>query len=157
MRFLRYLLWLVAIGAASIWFIGFANRFQGFACVRVTHTCSSNDLRIQWHVMLWLAPLVILVTLWLLKVSSHPGAHSQRSPARAVAQRQPVPQGVQRKQPATLVDGPPVESRQENGQLDSQLADYSPRHAAKDHFITLYDRPANTRPRHAAPEQEPEW
>ena len=105
MRFLRFLLWLVAIGAASLWFIGFANRFQGFACVRVTHTCSSDDLRLQWHVLLWLAPPVCLVSLWLLRTSGRSSARFQRSPARAVSQRQAVPQGAQFKPAPMLVEG----------------------------------------------------
>jgi hypothetical protein len=157
MRFLRFLLWLLAIGAASLWFIGFANRFQGFACVRVTHTCSSDDLRLQWHVLLWLAPPICLACLWLLRTSGRSSARFQRSPSRPVAQRQAVPQGAQFTPAPMTLDGPPVEPLQSIGQTDGQLVERAPRHAAKDHFITLYDPPANGRPRHAAPEPEPEW
>ena len=157
MRFLRFLLWLVAIGAAFAWFIGFAHGFRGFTCVRVSHSCNPQDLRFQWHVVLWLAPLMSLVSVWLLNVSRHSRFRFQPSTKRPVAQRQPVPrQGAQLERPASLVDDRPVDGPLEPGQPESQPVNPSPRHAAKGHFITLYD-PENARPRHAAPEPEPEW
>jgi hypothetical protein len=158
MRFLRCLLLVIALGAASLWFVGFARGFRGFTCVRVSHTCTSQDLRLQGHVVLWLAPLVCIVSLLLLGVSWHSRFRFQTSSKRAVAQRPPLAQqGVQLERPTrNFVESPSVDGPQ-NPEPESHPVDFSPRHAAKDQFITVYDRPANTRPRHAAPEPEPHW
>jgi hypothetical protein len=51
----------------------------------------------------------------------------------------------------------PVDALRSPAQKERRSVDPSPRHAAKNHFITLYDRPSNARPRHAAPGPEPEW
>jgi hypothetical protein len=159
MRYLRFLLWLVAIGAAGVWSIGLVHGFKGFYCVKTGHTCASQDLRFQGHVVLWLAPLVFFVSLWLVKVSKHYRFRFRQITKRPGAQRQPLRQ--QTAQPARppasrLSDGPVYRPRVSNHPV-SQQVDPSPRHAARDHFITMYDPPVNARPRHAAPEPEPEW
>lgn len=159
MRFLRFLFWLVAIGAASVWFIGFAHGFRGFTCVRVSHACTPQDLRFQWHVVLWLAPPVCLVSVWILKVSRYSRFRFQTPTRRPVAQRKRLTQeDAQPERPtACRADDCPVDEPRTPVQPESQPADPSPRHAAKNQFITLYDRPSNARPRHAAPEPDPEW
>ena len=158
MRSLRFLLWVIALGGASVWFIGFAHGFRGFTCVRVSHTCTSQDLRLQGHVVLWLAPLVCIVSLLLLGVSRRSRFRFRTSSRRTVTRRQPLErQSVQLGRPTnSFVRSPSVDGPQDP-EPESHPVDFSPRHAAKDHFITLFDRPANTRPRHAAPEPELQW
>jgi len=160
MRYMRFVLWLVAIGAAGIWFIALTHGFKGFYCVTTDHTCTSQDLRLQWHVVLWLAPMVLLVSLLLVRVSKHYRIRYQQFIKRPVAQRPPLQQQVaQQAQPiaSRLSDGPARGPRVVPDQLESHQVGPSPRHAARDHFITMYDPPVNGRPRHAAPEPEPEW
>jgi hypothetical protein len=160
MRYLRLLLWLVAIGAASCWFIGLAHRFNGFYCLKTDPTCTPQDLRFQGHVVLWLAPLVFFVSLALVRVFKHSGSRFQHSSARPPARRQPLaPQAARPAPPPAatgLSDGPGAAPRVSDQPVDPDV-DRSPRHAARDHFITFYDQPGNARPRHAAPEPEPEW
>jgi hypothetical protein len=159
MRFLRFLLWVVAIGAAGVWFIGLLHGFEGYTCVRTSHTCTSQDLRFQGHVVVWLAPLVFVVSLWLVRVSKHYTFRFKQYAERPVAQPQPLRQ--QFTQPARL-----TASRDSDGSVSgsripdepgSQQVGSAPRHAARDQFITFYEQPVNARPRHAAPEPEPEW
>ena len=94
LRYVRFLLWLAAIGAAGVWFIALAHGFTGFFCVQTDHTCTSQDLRVQWHVVLWLAPLVILVSLLLASVFKHYRFRFQQFTKRPVTQRQPLQQQV---------------------------------------------------------------
>jgi hypothetical protein len=167
MRFVRFLLWLVAIGAAGIWFVGLAHGFKGFTCVKAGHACTTRDLRFQGHVVVWLAPLVFVVSLCLVRVSKHYRFRFQQYSKRPVAQRQPLtqqatqlalPQQATQLVPPTtsrLSDGPTVAPRVTD-QPESEQVGPTPRHAARDQFITFYE-PANARPRHAAPEPEPEW
>lgn len=160
MRYLRLLLWLVAIGAASCWFIGLAHRFNGFYCLKTDPTCTSQDLRFQGHVVLWLAPLVFFICLALVSVFKHSGSRFQHSTARPVARRRTMaPQAAPLARPSApgLSDGPMAGPRVSDQPVGEQVAEPSPRHAARDHFITFYDQPVNARPRHAAPEPEPEW
>ena len=159
MRYPRMLLWLVAIGAVGVWSIGLVHGFKSFYCVKTGHTCTSQDLRLQGHVVLWLAPLVFLVSLWLVRVSKHYRFRFRQFTKRPVAQRQPLRQpATQLAQPTAsrLSDGPVHGPRLSNDPV-SQQVEPSPRHAARDHFITMYDPPVNARPRHAAPAPEPEW
>jgi hypothetical protein len=159
MRYLRLLLWLVAIGAATSWFIGLAHGFNGFYCVKTDPTCTSQDLRFQGHVVLWLAPLVFFVCLALEGVFRHSGLRFQHSTPRSVGRQQAmVPQTAQLARPSApgLSDGPVAGPRVSDQPVNQQV-DPAPRHAARDQFITFYDQPINTRPRHAAPEPEPEW
>jgi hypothetical protein len=160
MRSLRFLLWLVAIGAIGVWFFALFHGFKGFYCVREAgHTCTSDDLRFQGHVVVWLAPLVCLVSLWLVRVSKHYSFRFRHFTKRPVAQRQPFgQQTAQLARPTAdrLNDGPAY-GPGVSSHSESQQADPSPRHAARDKFITMYDPPVNARPRHAAPEPEPEW
>lgn len=67
MRFLRTALWIVAIGAVAIWVLGLAHGFKGVYCFNSTHTCTSQDLEFQGHVVVWLAPVVFVVSIWLLR------------------------------------------------------------------------------------------
>ena len=160
MRCLRFLLWLVAIGAAGVWSIALVQGFKGFYCVRKAgHACTSHDLRVQGHVVVWLAPLVFLVSLWLVRVSKHYRFRFQQFTRRPGAQRQPFwQQTAQLARPTAdrLSHGPAYGSGVSN-HPESQQADPSPRHAARDKFITMYDPPVNAKPRHAAPGPEPEW
>jgi hypothetical protein len=160
MRYLRFLLWLVAIGAAGVWSIALLHGFKGFYCVqKAGHTCTSHDLRFQGHVVVWLAPLVFLVSLWLVRVSKHYRFRVRQFTKRPVAQGQPFRQQTAQLAPPTadrLSDGPASGPPVPNNPV-SQQPDPSPRHAARDTFITTYDPPVNARPRHAAPEPEPEW
>ena len=159
MRYVRFLLWLVAIGAAGVWLIGLAHGFKGFTCVKTGHACTARDLRFQGHVVVWLAPLVFLVSLWLVRVSKHYRFRFKQYAKRPVAQRQPLPQqGTQLAPPTTsgLSGGPAVGPRVTD-QPESERVGSAPRHAARDQFITFYEQPVNARPRHAAPEPEPEW
>lgn len=159
MRFLRLLLWLVAIGAASCWFIGLAHGFNGFYCLKTDPTCTSQDLRFQGHVVLWVAPVVFFVSLALVRVFKHSGFRIQHSSARSVARQQPLaPQAAQLVRPSApgISDGPVAAPTVPDEPVNQQDVS-APRHAARDHFITFYDQPVNARPRHAAPEPEPEW
>jgi hypothetical protein len=158
MRFLRFMLWFVAIGAAVVWLIGYVREFRGFTCVELSHTCSnSQDLRFQWHVVLWVAPLVSLVSVGLLMVSRHSRSGLPPGTKRPVAQRQPlVRQVLELEQGASPADDRPGDGARDPGQPENPPADPAPRHAAKDSFVTLYD-PATSKPRHAAPEPDPEW
>lgn len=159
MRFLRFLLWLVAIGAAGVWLFGLAHGFKGFTCIQTGHTCKAHDPRLQGHLMVWLAPLVFLASIGLMRVSKHYSFRFQQFAKRPAAQRQPLLQQAAQLAPPTasrLSDGP-GSGPQVSDQPASQHVDRPPRHAAKDQFITLYDQPFNSRPRHAAPEPEPEW
>ena len=96
MRYLRFLLWLVAIGAAGVWSIALVHGFKGFYCVKTGHTCTSHDLRFQGHVVLWLAPLVFLLSLWLVRASKHYRFRIRQSTQRPVAQGQPLGSGPPR-------------------------------------------------------------
>jgi hypothetical protein len=160
MRYLRFLLWLVAIGAAGVWSIALVHGFKGFYCVKQAgHTCTSHDLRFQGHVVLWLAPLVFLLSLWLVRASKHYRFRVRQSTQRPVAQGRPFRQRtVQMALPTAdrLSDDPSDGPRVSTNPV-TQQAEPSPRHAARDKFITTYDPPVNARPRHAAPEPEPEW
>jgi hypothetical protein len=161
MRLVRFLLWLVAIGAVVVWSNALVHGFKGYYCVRTAgHTCTSDDLRFQGHVVVWLAPLVFLVSLWLVRVSKHYRFRFRQFSKRPVAQQQ-QPFGQQTAQLARptaprLNDGP-ANGPGVSNHPEGQQADPAPRHAAKDTFITMYDPPVNARPRHAAPEPEPEW
>ena len=174
MRFLRILLGLIALGAAALWLIDLVHGFQGFSCVKTGRTCTSLDLRLQGHVVLWLAPLVFFVCVWLeRKVSRNHRSQFQRSTARHEARGQSSPQQAGPLLPGTA---PVLAAHLGNGgtkpaahlgnggaepaapdELVDEEVEFSPRHAAKDSFMTIYDPPPNARPRHAAPEPQPEW
>jgi hypothetical protein len=160
MRYLRFLLWLVAAGAAGVWSIALVHGFKGFYCVkRAGNTCTSHDIRFQWHVVLWLAPLVFLVSLWLVRVSKRYRFRVRQVTKRQVAQGQSLRQQTAQLALPTanrLSDDPAYGPRVSDNPV-SQQADPSPRHAARDKFITTYDPSVNARARHAAPEPEPEW
>ncbi len=68
MRLARTALWIVAIGAAGIWLLGLAHGFKGVYCFNSTHTCTSQDIEFHGNVVVWLAPVVFVVSLWLLRV-----------------------------------------------------------------------------------------
>ena len=160
MRYVRFLLWLIAIGAAGVWFIALTHGFKGFYCVKADHTCTSQDLRLQWHVVLWLAPLVFLVSLLLASVFKHYRFRFQQFTKRPLAQRQPSQHQVAQQGPPTASrpsDGPAHGPRVVPDHPESHDVAPTPRHAARDHFITMYDPHVNGRPRHVAPEPEPEW
>lgn len=159
MRYLRFLLWLVAIGAAGVWSIALAHGFRSFYCVKTSQTCTSQDLRLQGHVVLWLAPLVFLVSLSLVRVSKHYRFRFRLFTTQPLAQRQPLPQqtALLARPTASRLNDASAYGPQASNRPASEQGEPSPRHAARDHFITMYDPPVNARPRHAAPEPEPEW
>ena len=159
MRYLRFLLWLVAIGMAGVWSIGLVHGFKGFYCVKTGHTCTSQDFRFQGHVVLWFAPLVFLASLSLVRVSKHYRFRFRQFTKRPVAQRQPLRQqttDVARPPASRSSDGPVYGLRISNHPMSLQ-ADPTPRHAARDKLSHDDDPPVNVRPRHVAPEPEPEW
>jgi hypothetical protein len=159
MRYLRFLLWLVAVAAAAIWFLGLAHGFRGFTCVQTGHTCKSHDLRLQGHLVVWLAPLVLIASLWLVRVSKRYEFRFQQYSRRPAEQREPLQQQATQLAPPTApsLNVDPVSGPQVSDQTADQRVDHSPRHAAKGHFITIHEPFLNSRPRHAAPEPEPEW
>ena len=66
MRLLRFVLWLVLVGAVVIWVDGLAHGFKGTYCFNSSGTCTSSDIQFPGHVVVWLAPVVAIVALWLL-------------------------------------------------------------------------------------------
>jgi len=57
----------VALGAAGVWLLGLAHGFKGVYCFNSTHTCTSQDIEFQGHVVVWLAPIVFVACLLLLR------------------------------------------------------------------------------------------
>ena len=93
MRLVRRLLWIVAIGAAAIRVLGLAHGFKGVYCFNSTHTCTSQDIEFHGNVVVWLAPLVIVICLWLSRaIKRYVGAQyaSQTVTQRASPRQQAV-------------------------------------------------------------------
>jgi hypothetical protein len=160
MRFLRILLWLVALAAAGIWFLGLAHGFRGFTCVQTGHTCKAHDLRLRGHLVVWVAPLALIASLWLVRISKGYTFRFQQYTKRPAPQRESLRQPAAQLVPPTvpsLSDDPVSGARVSSDRPVSQQVERTPRHAAKGQFMTLDEPSSKSRPRHAAPEPEPEW
>ena len=76
-----------------VWSIALVHGFKVFYCVKQAgHTFTSHDLEFRGHAVLWLAPLVVLLSLWLVRASKHYRFWIRQSTRRPVAPGQPLGQ-----------------------------------------------------------------
>lgn len=67
MRLIRFLLTLVLVGAVILWFYAAFHGFHGQYCFDSARTCSSTDIKLKGSMVVWLAPIVALVALMVLR------------------------------------------------------------------------------------------
>lgn len=69
----RFVLGVVAVGAAILWIIAATQGFSGAYCFQSSGNCSAtSNVTIQWDTVLWVGPVVFVIALAFLFVLRRP-------------------------------------------------------------------------------------